>query len=166
MALFKRSTLREKGLNDEQIEYLMTESGRALAADYMAKADLQTQIDAAVETAKQGWKPEPVNVKESDEYKKLEADLARVRAVNSEDFASIKPKFRETVYGLLDHAEGAKAIAEQLNDVKKDYEEYFLPSQNPTPAPQQGKPIFGAPTEGRMPTGEKKSTLESIWFKK
>lgn len=166
MALFKRSTLREKGLNDEQIEYLMTESGRALAADYMAKADLQAQIDAAVEAAKQGWKPEPVNVKETDEYKKLEADLARVRAVNSEDFASIKPKFRETVYGLLDHAEGAKEIAEQLNDVKKDYEEYFLPSQDPTPAPQQGKPIFGAPTEGRMPTGEKKSTLESIWFKK
>lgn len=164
MALFKRSILQSKGLNDEQIEYLMTESGRALSTDYMPKADLQSQIDNAVAEAKKTWEQTPVNVKETDEYKTLSSELARVRAVNSEDFSSVKPKFRETVYGLLDHAEGAKAVAEQLTEVKKNYEEYFIPSENPEP--QLGKPQFGAPTTGQMPTGEKKSTLESIWFKK
>ena len=52
MALFKRPTLKDKGLTDDQIEWLLTESNRALAANYMPKSDLQEQIDAAVAEAK------------------------------------------------------------------------------------------------------------------
>ena len=68
MALFKRNNLKEKGLTDEQIEYIMTESGRALG-DYELKSNIQAQIDAAVEAVKVN--PEPVNVLETDEYREL-----------------------------------------------------------------------------------------------
>ena len=40
--------LKEKGLTDEQIEYLMTESNRALAANYLPKSEVQEQINHAL----------------------------------------------------------------------------------------------------------------------
>ena len=52
MALFKRQDLKAKGFTDDQIEYIMTESGRSLASNYTLKSDVQAQIDAAVAAAK------------------------------------------------------------------------------------------------------------------
>jgi hypothetical protein len=59
----------------------------------------------------------------------------------------VKPKFFETVYGMVDRKDGAKPVEEQLKGIRENYEEYFTPAQ-------QQKPTFGAPVEGSMPKGE------------
>ena len=54
MALFKRADLEAQGLSKEQIEFIMTESGRALSTNYTLKSDVQAQVDAAVNAANEG----------------------------------------------------------------------------------------------------------------
>ena len=144
MALFKRADLEAKGLNKEQIEYIMTESGRSLAANYTPTSDVQSQIDAAVKAVK----PEPVDVKTTPEYAEILKERDMLRAIGSEDFQGVKPKFREQVYGMIDRSEKAKPIAEQLTAIKEKFEEYYIPE--PAPAP---KPQFGSPDKGTMPKG-------------
>jgi hypothetical protein len=41
MALFKRADLKEKGLTDEQIDWIMTEGNRSLSANYTLTSDVQ-----------------------------------------------------------------------------------------------------------------------------
>ena len=67
MALFKRADLEAKGLNKEQIEYIMTESGRSLGANYVLSSDVQARIDEAVKAVK----PDPVDVKTTPEYAEI-----------------------------------------------------------------------------------------------
>ena len=52
MALFKRPDLEAQGFSKEQIDYIMTESNRSLAANYVLKSDVQAQVDAAKNAAK------------------------------------------------------------------------------------------------------------------
>ena len=158
MALFKRNVLKEKGLTDEQVEFVMTEASRALSADYMPKADLQGQIDAAVATARTEAANQ-VKVEDSDAYKALQAELNKTRAIGSEDFSTVKPKFREAVYGLLDHE---KPVADQLPAIREQYEEYFNPSEPPKQEP--GKPQFVSPDQGGgLPKGGDKNDLGALW---
>ena len=129
MALFKRADLEAQGLSKEQIEFIMTESGRALSTNYTLKSDVQAQVDAAKNAAK----PEPVDPKTTPEYMEIEKERDMLRAINGEDFASVKPKFRETVFGMLDRSEKAKAVTEQLSGIREKYEEYFSPEQKDQP---------------------------------
>ena len=122
MALFKRSDLEAQGLTKEQIEYIMTESGRSLSANYTLNSDVQARIDDAVKTAK----PEPVDIKTTPEYIEVVRERDMLRTIGGDDFATVKPKFRETVFGLLDRGEKAAAIADQLSGIKEKYEEYFV----------------------------------------
>lgn len=145
MALFKRADLEAQGFSKEQIEYIMTESGRSLASNYTLKSDVQAQIDAAVAAAK----PAPVDPKTTKEYLDIVQERDMLRAVNGEEFAQVKPKFRETVFGMIDRSEGAKPIKDQLAGIKENFEEYYLPEQ-----PKDPKPQFGSPDKGKMPTGE------------
>ena len=55
-----------------------------------------------------------VKVKETDEYKAVAEERDMLRALGGDDFSSVKPKFRETVYKMLERGENAPAIAEQL----------------------------------------------------
>ena len=64
MALFKRADLKTQGFTDEQIEYIMTESGRSLSANYVLSSDVQSRIDEAVAAVK----PEQIDVKTTPEY--------------------------------------------------------------------------------------------------
>lgn len=154
MAIFKRETLKEKGLTDEQIDFLMSESGRALG-DYIPKSELQGHIDEAV---KKLPPPTPIDPKTTEEYKKIADELAMTKALGGEDFASVKPKFRETVYKMLDHGEKHAPYAEQMKGVAEQYEEYFTTSQQTQQQSEPGnKPQFGAPTAGTMPGGNKGS---------
>jgi hypothetical protein len=73
-----------------------------------------------------------------------------LRAIGGEDFQTVKPKFREQVFGMLESGEGAKPINEQLNGIREKYEEYFTLQDQPTPP----KPTFGSPDKGGMPKGE------------
>lgn len=59
-----------------------------------------------------------------------------LRAIGGEDFQTVKPKFRETVFGMLDRGEKAAPVAEQLTGIKEKYEEYFTPAQEP-PEPKK-----------------------------
>lgn len=139
MAILKRKDLEAKGASAELIDYIMTESNRALAANYVPKSDLQEQIDAAVAEAKKEA-PAPVKVEESEEYKALAAERDMLRAIGSDEFAGIKPKFRETVYGMIERGEDAPSLEDQLGKVREKYEEYFIP-----PEASKNTPVFSKP---------------------
>ena len=155
MALFKRTDLKAKGFSDEQIEWIMTEGNRKLATDYTLTSDVQGQIDAALKAQK----PQDVVITETEEYKAIAKERDMLRAIGGEDFAKVKPKFREAVFGMIDRSEGAPAIGEQLKSIGEKYEEYFTPEKEP----ETQKPTFGAPTQGSVPTGSQGPSFMDTW---
>ena len=158
--IFTRKALNEimanEGLTPEQrTEQVFGLYGRALDDGYIAKSAAQQAQETALANAKTEWEksvttPDP---KESDDYKQLQSQFDAYKqmqtARNSKDFAGVKGKFFETVYGMVDRKDGAKPVEEQLKGIREQYEEYFE-----QPAQPQNKPSFGAPTEGSMPKGE------------
>ena len=138
MALFKRADLEAQGLTKDQIEYIMTESGRSLSANYVLTSDVQSRIDEAVKAVK----PEPVDVKTTPEYMEVVGERDMLRAIGGEDFASVKPKFREQVYGMLQTGTDAKPVAEQLTGIRENYEEYFLSAEQPQPNQPKNLPQY------------------------
>lgn len=153
---FTRSFLKDHGVPEDQIDAIMQERQRTLA-DYVPKADVQAQIDAAVA----GVKPAPVT--DSDEYKKLAAEFndfkARTEAKDSEDFKDVKSKFFDQVYSGLDHT---KPYADQVAKIREEFPEYFEASE-PEPAPAPAGPTFGAPAAGGMPSGDDKNSFNAVW---
>ena len=140
---------------EERADQIFSLYGRALDDGYVTKKAAETAQNSAIETARKEWEknqPKP-NVLESEEYKKLQGEFegykSRQTARNSDEFKEIKPKFFDRVYDLIDRADGAKPVTEQLAALKKDYEEYFIAAD---PAPS--KPQFGAKPEGTMPKGD------------
>lgn len=156
MALFKRADLKAQGLTDEQIEFVMTEGNRSLASNYTLTSDVQGKIDAAVQAAQAA----PADVTSSPEYQKVVGERDMLRAIGGEDFAAVKPKFRETVFGMLDRSENAPAVSDQLKTIGEKYEEYFTPT---TPETPPAKPNFGAPTQGSAPTGKTGPSFMDTW---
>ena len=143
---------------EERVDSIFSLYGRSIDDGYVTRGAAQAAQDAAIKTAQEAWekdhKPPEINVKETDEYKTLlgefEGYKTRQTARNSDDFKDVKPKFFDMVYDRIDRADGAKPVSEQLADMKKEYEEYFLPTaEPPKPLPQ-----FGAKPEGSMPKGE------------
>lgn len=155
MALFKRADLKSQGLNDTQIEWIMTESNRALGDSYMLKSDLQPAIDAALKEAGKA-----VDITENPEYLKVASERDMLRAINGKEYESIKPKFREQVYNMIKREEGSDPVEKQLESIKKDYEEYWNP---PTSETKPNAPQFGAGVSGSMPKGDTKPTFEGLW---
>lgn len=158
MALFKRADLKAQGLTDEQIEFVMTEGNRSLASNYTLNSDVQGRIDTAVQAAQAA----PVNVTESKEYLDLQRERDMLRAIGGEDFASVKPKFRETVFGMIDRAENAAPIADQLKSIGEKYEEYFIAETSKAEDAPKG-PTWGAPTQGSAPTGKTGPSFMDTW---
>ena len=156
--IFTRKALNDilsnEGLTSEQrTEQAFALYGRALADGYIAKTAAQQAQQTALDNAKTEWEkgvkvPDP---KESDAYKSLQGEYDAYKqmqqARGSKEYEAVKPKFFETVYGMVDRKDGAKPVEEQLKGIRESYEEYFIPAQQP-------KPNFGAPTEGSMPKGE------------
>lgn len=151
---FTRKFLADHGVPAEQIDAIMDERQRTLTG-YVPKDDVAAQIAAAVEEAKKAFAAPPVT--ETDEYKALRAQLDMRIALDGEEYAGIKPKFRETVYNMIDHADGAAPVADQLGTIREKYEEYFTPTE------PERKPQFGAPVEGAMPTGNKGPRFSDSW---
>ena len=85
MALFKRADLKTQGFTDEQIEYIMTESGRSLSANYVLSSDVQSRIDEAVAAVK----PEQIDVKTTPEYAELQHERDMLRAIGGDDFKKL-----------------------------------------------------------------------------
>ena len=147
------------GLTKEQADYIMTEGNRSLAANYVLASDMQGKIDAAVQEAQKAA-AEAVDPKTSKEYIDLLNERDMLRAIGGDDFASVKPKFRETVFGMLDRSEKAKPVADQLSGIAEKYEEYFVPVQQPE---QPKAPTWGAPTQGSAPTGKQGPSFMDTW---
>ena len=140
---------------DQRTERVFALYGRALDDGYIAKTAAAQAQQTALDKAKEEWEkgvkaPDP---KESEDYKKLLGEFGDYKAMQqaraSEDYKGVKPKFFETVYGMVDRGDGAKPVDEQLKGIRERYEEYFAPDEAPT------KPTFGAPLEGGMPKGDK-----------
>ena len=132
--------IRNSELTDEQkTEQLFALHGRALDDGYVSKRAAEDAKNQAVEAAKAGFKvPDPVDPKTTPEYMEVVRERDMLRAIGGDDFATVKPKFRETVFGMLDRGEKAAAVADQLTGIKEKYEEYFIPE---APANNdQGKP--------------------------
>ena len=157
--IFTRKALNDimgnEGLTPEQrTEQVFGLYGRALDDGYIAKTAAQQAQQTALDNAKAEWEkgittPDP---RESDAYKELQGQFDAYKAMQtargSKEYAGVKPKFFETVYGMVDRKDGAKSVEEQLRGIREQYEEYFAPAE---PAK---KPQFGAPVEGSMPKGE------------
>lgn len=155
MALFKRADLKAQGLTDDQIEFVMTEGNRSLANNYTLKSDVQGKIDDAVKAAQTA----PADVTATPEYQKILDERDMLRAIGGDDFASVKPKFRETVYGMIDRSDKAAPVADQLKAIGEKYEEYFTPAQQEQPK----TPSWGAPTQGSAPTGKTGPSFMDTW---
>ena len=160
---------------EERADQIFSLYGRAIDDGYVTRGAAEAAQTAAIKTAQEAWerdhKPPEINVRETEEYKKLQADFdgykTRQAARISDDFKEVKPKFFDMVYDRIDRADGAKPVNEQLADIRKDFEEYFNAPQASNPAPKL--PQFGAKPEGAMPKGEEGAVagFTSAWgFKK
>ena len=142
---------------EERTDQLFSLYGRSIDDGYITKSAAQAAQTAAIETAKEAWVKEqkPVNAKELPEYLELQKQFdgykTKQTARTSAEYAEVKPKFFDRVYDLIDRADGAKPVTDQLAELKKDYEEYFI-SEKAQPAPKM--PQFGAKPEGAMPKGD------------
>ena len=157
MSNIGRKFLTDHGVPDEQLDAIMGEINSTIAnrlTGYVPQSEVQAQIDAAL---KKVPKPEPVDPKTTPEYLELAKERDMLRAIGGDDFATVKPKFREQVFGMLDRTDKAKPIAEQLSGIQEKYEEYFTPKAEPAPTP---KPTFGAPTQGSMPKGDESAATK------
>lgn len=151
---FTRKTLQSYGLSDDQIEKIMTLHGTSMA-EFVPKSDVQAQIDAAKAEANKN-----IDITGNADYLKIVGERDMLRAIGGKEFDNVKPKFREQVYNMIDRAEGAKPIDEQLGGIQKDFEEYFVKKEEPT---QTKTPQFSSVDNGRMPSGTEKPTFESLW---
>lgn len=155
---FSRKFLIENGVPEDKVDVVMAERNRTLN-DYVPKSDVQAQIDAAIAEAQKN-NPAPVSVTESDEYKALLAENSKIKAFQTDDFNTVKKPYLDIVWSKIDHGEKHKPYAEQLTAIAETMPDLFN-SREPDPKP--AAPQFGAPTTGKMPTGDVKPTFESLW---
>ena len=170
--IFTRKALNDILANDQltaeqKTEQVFTLYGRALDDGYIAKAAAKQAQETALEQAKAEWEkglttPDP---KESDDYKALQGQFDDYKVMQaartSKDFEGVKPKFFETVYGLVDRGEGAKSLQEQLAGIREQYEEYFTPA-DPNPNPGKPAPKVVLPTGGKPNPGAKLTLAEAM----
>lgn len=151
MALFKRKDLQDKGLNEEQIAFIMTEAQRVLGADYISKSDSEEAVQKALE----GAKTDPT---QSDEYLSLKAKAERLEAMQGAEFATIKAPYKDMVWDRLDHGEKHKPYAEQLTELQTQMPDLFATAEEPQ------KPEFGTAPQGSAPTGGKSApSFADVW---
>ena len=156
---------------EERTEQLFSLYGRAIDDGYITKSAAEAAKNEAVIAAQKAQPaPPPINVKDSDDYKALAADFdaykQRETARRSDDFKSVKSKFFETVYDKIDRSDKAKPIAEQLNALKEQFEEYFMPDDQPAKNNNQPpQPQFGTQTQGQLPSGDSSAANEfaKLW---
>lgn len=153
---FTRKFLTDHGVPEEHVDAIMAERNRTLS-DYVPKADVQAQIDAAVaEAAKAG---PPPDVTQTPEYQELLGKAQKLEAFQGDEFASVKTPYKDIVWGKLDHAEKHKPYTEQLAELQQSMPDLFKPQS----AEEQPKPQFGAQPQGAAPTGQKGPSFMDSW---
>lgn len=152
---FTRKFLSEHGVPEDQIDAIMAERNRTLQ-DYIPKADVQAQIDAAV----QAVHVEPEDPTKSEAYLKLAAKAAKLEAFGGEEFKAVKAPYRDIIWEKLDHAEKHKPYAEQLTELQGSLPDLFIAAEKPEDPP---KPSFGAPLQGSIPSGKSGPSFADNW---
>ena len=156
---------------DEKTERLFSLYGQALDDGYVSKSAAQASQNAAVEKAKADALKDfkAPDAKESEEYKALQAEYDQYKAKQtaraSEEFAGVKPKFFDAVYGMIDRADGAKPVKDQLEAIRSDYEEYFTAQQDGAADPQPRNTPQYSQNPGRSgtnPTSEEDKLFEKL----
>ena len=172
--IFTRNALNrimeDESLTPQQrTEQVYSLYGRALDDGFISKSAAQQAQEAAVERAKAEWEkgqtaPDP---RQSDEYKALAGEFDAYRAMQQartgKDYEGVKPKFFETVYGMVDRGEGAKPLAEQLAGIREQYEEYFTGKPaDPAPGTPKPAPTVVLPTGGSPAPGARLTLAEAM----
>ena len=128
---------------EQRREKIFSLYGRSLDEGYVSKSAAEEAKQAAVDAAKADFKvPDPIDPKTTPEYLAIVGERDMLRTIGGEDFASVKPKFREQAYGMLDRGENAPAIKEQLDGLREKWEEMFFPEkqqEEPKNTPQFSK---------------------------
>ena len=146
MSEFTREYLTRHGVPEDQLDAIMAGANRMASerlAGFVPQADVERRIREALAAS-----TEPADPTDSEAYRALAAERDMLRAIGGAEFEAVKPKFREQVFGMLERGEGARPVAEQLEGIRRDYEEYFVGETQPR------RPQFGAPVEGSMPRGD------------
>lgn len=149
---------------EQRADEIFSLYGRAIDDGFVTRKAAETAQNAAIDAAKTEWekaqtKPDPT---QSQEYITLKGQFddfkAKEAARNSDDYKDVKQKFFDEVYSRIDRSEGAKPVPEQIADMKKSFEEFFKPAENPTPPPAIKFPQFGGQPAGGMPSGAEGAT--------
>ena len=138
--IFTRNALNrimedESLMPQQRTEQVYSLYGRALDDGYVSRSAAQQAQETALESARAEWeaRQEVPDPRESDAYRALAGEFEAYKAMQaartSADFKDVKPKFFETVYGMVDRGDDAKPVSVQLEDIRAAYEEYFLPAQ-------------------------------------
>lgn len=150
---------------EERTDQLFSLYGRAIDDGYITKSAAQAAQDAAVAQAKADAVKDfkTPDAKESAEYKALDAQFSAYKAMQearlSADYAAVKPKFFDQVYGMIDRSDGAKPVNEQLSEIQKQFDEFFL-EEKPS---QPDKPLFGGSPSGGAPSGKGGKSFMDTW---
>lgn len=156
----------ETKTNDEKVEQLFALYGQALDEGYISKNAAQAAQNAAIEAAKaeavKGVQAPDVTTYK--EYQDVVTERDMLRAIGGEDFSGVKPKFRETVYGMLDRSDKAPAVAEQLKTIGEKYEEYFITENSPAGNQPRNTPQYSqAPGRtGTNPTSKEDELFNQL----
>lgn len=153
---------------EQRVDEIMSLYGRAIDDGFVTKKAAEAAQTAAVDAARTEWesaqtKPDPTQSAEYAELQKQFDDFKTKEAArNSCEYKDVKQKFFDEVYSRVDRSEGAKPVSEQLADMRKEFDEFFVPAE-PTPAPKF--PQFGAQPAGGMPTGAEGATaaISNVW---
>ena len=150
---------------EQRTEQVFSLYGRALDEGYISKRDADEARNQAVEAAKAGIKvPDPVDPKTTPEYMEIVKERDMLRAIGGDDFSKVKPKFRETVFGMLDRSEKAAAVADQLTGIKEKYEEYFISEEQPKPDQPKNLPQYSQNPgrQGANPDSEEEKIFKQL----
>ncbi len=152
---FSRKFLLDNGVPEDKVDVILAERNRTLA-DYVPKSDVQSQIDSALEKAKEG-KADPIDVKATPEYLELLGANQKLEAFQTDDFASVKAPYKDIVWQKLDHAEKHKPYSEQIEELSKTMPDLFTKQEEPP------KPQFGTQPTGQAPTGNAGPSFMDTW---
>ena len=153
---FTRKFLTDNGVPEDKVDIIMAERNRTLK-DYVPAADVQAQIDAALEEAKKDQPP--VDVLQSPEYLELLGKAQKLEAFQTEDFNSVKAPYRDIIWSKLDHAEKHKPYGEQIEELRTSMPDLFVaPVEEDPPKPQ-----FGTAPKGAAPTGNAGPSFMDSW---
>ena len=153
---FSRKFLLDNGVPEDKVDIILAERSRTLN-DYIPKADVQTQIDKALEAAK---KDAPqVNVLEAPEYKELLSKTQKLEAFQTDDFKGVKAPYKDIVWGKLDHAEKHAPYNEQIEALKTEMPDLFVQQAQP----EDPKPSFGTKPQGAAPSGNAGPSFMDNW---